>query len=334
MQIGVLGAGTWGVALARMLHKEGKKVIVWSAIEKEVVELSKNRVHPNLMGMKIPKAIEFTTDIKKACAGKKIILFAVPSVFLRSTVEKVAPFIHDGQIIVDVAKGIEPTTTLTMSGVIYDELKKHGKDANVKVVALSGPTHAEEVALDMPTTIVSACEDIKTAKIVQDAFMNENFRVYVNEDILGVELAGSLKNIIALASGMATGLGYGDNARAALITRGAKEIADLGRAMGANEKTFSGLAGVGDLIVTATSVHSRNNRAGMLMGKGVSCAEAIKLVGMVVEGVNAVPAAVKLAEKYNVELPIISAVNAVIEGKLDAKDAVRNLMTRDKKAEF
>lgn len=334
MQIGVLGAGTWGVALARMLHNDGKKVVVWSALENEVENLSKSRVHPNLLGMKIPKGIEFTTDIKKACSGKKIILFAVPSVFLRDTVKKAAPYINDGQIIVDVAKGIEPDTMLTMSGVILDQLKALDDKKSVKVVALSGPTHAEEVALDMPTTIVSACEDLKVAKIVQDSFMNENFRVYVNSDILGVELAGSLKNIIALASGMASGLGYGDNARAALITRGAKEIADLGKAMGANEKTFSGLAGVGDLIVTATSVHSRNNRAGMLMGKGVSCAEAIKLVGMVVEGVNAVPAAKKLAEKYGVELPIVNAVDAVIKGNLDPKDAVRDLMTRDKKAEF
>ena len=334
MQIGVLGAGTWGVALARMLHNDGKKVVVWSALENEVENLSKSRVHPNLLGMKIPKGIEFTTDIKKACSGKTIILFAVPSVFLRDTVKKAAPYINDGQIIVDVAKGIESDTMLTMSGVILDQLKALDDKKSVKVVALSGPTHAEEVALDMPTTIVSACEDLKVAKTVQDIFMNENFRVYTNSDILGVELAGSLKNIIALASGMASGLGYGDNARAALITRGAKEIADLGKAMGANEKTFSGLSGVGDLIVTATSVHSRNNRAGMLMGKGVSCAEAIKLVGMVVEGVNAVPAAKKLAEKYKVELPIVNAVDAVIKGNLDPKDAVRDLMTRDKKAEF
>ncbi len=204
MHIGVLGAGTWGIALARMLHNEGKKITVWSAIEKEVQTLSETRIHPNLVGMKIPKGIEFTCDIEKACSGKKIILCAVPSVFLRSTVSKAAPFIHKGQIIVDVAKGIEAETTLTMSGVIKDELSKHGKSDYVKVVALSGPTHAEEVALDMPTAIVSACEDVEAAETVQTAFMNENFRVYVNDDILGVELAAALKNIIALASGMIT----------------------------------------------------------------------------------------------------------------------------------
>ena len=333
MQIGVLGAGTWGIALARMLYNQGKKVVVWSALEKEVETLSKERVHPNLVGMKIPKGIDFTTDIKKVVSGKKILLFAVPSVYLRATVNKASKYITDSQIIVDVAKGIEPLTTLTMSQVIEDELAKCGKNG-IRVVALSGPTHAEEVALDMPTTIVSACKDIKTAKIIQEIFANENFRVYTNTDVLGVELSGALKNVIALASGMVTGLGYGDNARAGVITRGIKEIAQLGKAMGADERTFSGLAGVGDLIVTATSVHSRNNRAGMLMGKGVSCEEAIKLVGMVVEGVNAVPAAKTLAEKYGVELPIVFAVADIIAGKLDVKDAVKNLMTRPMIEEF
>jgi glycerol-3-phosphate dehydrogenase (NAD(P)+) len=333
MKIGVLGAGTWGIALARMLANDDYDVKVWSAIESEVDELSEKRVHRNLPGADIPESIVFTKDIKEVCRDKEILLFAVPSVYVRSTVEKAREFIPDGQIIVDVAKGIEAETLFTMSQVIEDVLKD-GKHDHVKVVALSGPTHAEEVSRDMPTTIVSACKDQNAAKKVQDIFMNTCMRVYTNDDVLGVELCGALKNIIALASGISTGLGNGDNAKAAIITRGMVEMTRLGLAMGAKQETFAGLAGIGDLIVTATSMHSRNNRCGMLIGQGVKPSEAVKQVGMVVEGINALPAAMKLIEKYHVEMPIISMVDAVVKEEVDPRSAVAALMSRDKKNEM
>ncbi len=333
MKIGVLGAGTWGIALARMLANDDYDVTVWSAIESEVDELSEKRVHRNLPGADIPESIVFTKDIEEVCRDKEILLFAVPSVYVRSTVEKAREFIPDGQIIVDVAKGIEAETLFTMSQVIEDVLKD-GKHDHVKVVALSGPTHAEEVSRDMPTTIVSACKDQDAAKRVQDIFMNTCMRVYTNDDVLGVELCGALKNIIALASGISTGLGNGDNAKAAIITRGMVEMTRLGLAMGAKQETFAGLAGIGDLIVTATSMHSRNNRCGMLIGQGVKPSEAVKQVGMVVEGINALPAAMKLIEKYHVEMPIISMVDAVVKEETDPRSAVAALMSRDKKNEM
>ena len=333
MRIGVLGAGTWGMALARMLANDNYDVTVWSAIESEIDELSSTRKHKNLPGMTIPESITFTKDIQKLCSDKEILLFAVPSVYVRSTVAKAKEYIPDGQIIVDVAKGIEAETLFTMSQVIEDELND-GKHENVKVVALSGPTHAEEVAKDLPTTIVSACRDEETAQKVQDIFMNTCMRVYTNDDVLGVELCGALKNIIALASGISTGLGYGDNAKAALITRGMVEMTRLGLAMGARQETFAGLAGIGDLIVTATSMHSRNNRCGMLIGQGVKPKEAVKQVGMVVEGVNALPAAMRLIERYNVEMPITAMVNAVINEQIEPRNAVDTLMQRDKKNEM
>ena len=328
-KIGVLGAGTWGMALARMLSLSGHEVTVWSALEQEVEEFSATRRHPNLPGMVIPDEIVFTKAINQVCKDKEILLFAVPSPFVRATARNAAPYIGDGQIIVDVAKGIEADTRLTMTGIIADELK----NPKVKLVALSGPTHAEEVAKDLPTTIVSACEDMSAAERVQQVFGNTCMRVYTNEDVLGVELCGAMKNIIALASGAALGLGYGDNTKAALITRGMAEITRLGIAMGCKPQTFYGLAGVGDLIVTATSVHSRNNRCGMLIGQGVAPAEAVKQVGMVVEGINALPAAMRLAKEYGVEMPIVAAVDAVIRGEMTAADAVERLMRREQKQE-
>ena len=331
--IGVLGAGTWGIALARMLARSQCEVTVWSALPKEVEDYSKNRTHPNLPGMKIPREICFTGDLEAACAGKDILLFAVPSPFVRQTAKNAAPFISDGQIIVDVAKGIEADTLMTMSEIIEDELQKNGNHSNVKLVALSGPTHAEEVAKDLPTTIVSACKDQATAELVQEIFMNTCMRVYVNDDIRGVELCGAMKNIIALASGISRGLGYGDNTRAALITRGLAEITRLGLAMGCKPETFSGLAGVGDLIVTATSVHSRNNRAGELIGAGATPEEAIRKIGMVVEGINALPAAVRLAQKYDVEMPLTFAADAIVSGKLTPAKAVYKLMEREPRLE-
>ncbi len=333
VKIGILGAGTWGMALARMLSNSDHEVTVWSALEQEVIDYAATRRHPNLPGMVIPDAISFTKEIQEAAAGKDVVMFAVPSVFVRSTAAKARDYIPDGQIIVDVAKGIEPDTLFTLTEVIADELNKDGKHANLKMVALSGPTHAEEVAKDLPTTIVSACEDQETAEFIQDVFMNTCMRVYTNNDVKGVELCGAMKNIIALASGMATGLGYGDNTKAALMTRGMTEITRLGRAMGCQDQTFFGLAGIGDLIVTATSVHSRNNKAGLLIGQGLTPAEAVKQVGMVVEGMNALPAAMELAEAYKVELPLVTAINAVVNQGADPKEAVRKLMERPKKSE-
>lgn len=328
MKITVIGAGTWGIALARMLCKSGHQVVVWSALGEEAYELEKTRRQKNLPNMEIPDEISFTTQIQDACSKRDILLFAVPSVYVRSTAQFAAPFVIESQVIVDVAKGIEPDTLLTMSEVISHEIPQ------AKVVALSGPTHAEEVARDLPTTIVAAHEDISIAEQVQEIFTNSFMRVYTNVDVKGVELCGALKNIIALAAGISAGLGYGDNTKAALITRGLAEIERLGVKMGCLPETFSGLAGMGDLIVTATSKHSRNNRCGYLIGQGYEPAEAVKHVGMVVEGINALPAAMKLAEKYDVEMPIITAVDAIINHGADPKNAVHDLMGRDSKTEL
>ena len=330
MRIGVLGAGTWGVALSRMLSNAGHDVMIWSALEQEIDQLSATCTHPNLPGMEIPKAITYTKSIETICQDKEILLFAVPSPFVRATARKAAPFIRDNQIIVDVAKGIEADTRMTMTQLIGNEIK----NPTVKLVALSGPTHAEEVAKDMPTTIVSACEDAAAADLVQAVFTTGCMRVYTNDDVHGVELCGALKNVIALASGIATGLGCGDNARAALITRGIAEISRLGAAMGCREQTFGGLAGIGDLIVTATSMHSRNNRCGMMIGQGLSREEATAQVGMVVEGLNALPAALRLAEQYSVEMPIVETVNAIVSGEISAREAIHILMTRGQKSEL
>ena len=329
-RIGVVGAGTWGVALARMLCNAGNTVTIWSAIESEIDQMSATHTHPNLPGMEIPEDIRYTKSMQQVCDGMDILLFAVPSPFVRATARKAAPFVTDGQIIVDVAKGIEADTLYTMTQIIRDEIK----NPKVKLVALSGPTHAEEVARDLPTTIVSASEDPAAADLVQEVFTTGCMRVYTNDDVHGVELCGALKNVIALASGIATGLGCGDNARAALITRGIAEISRLGAAMGCREQTFGGLAGIGDLIVTATSMHSRNNRCGMLLGQGVPVEEATRQVGMVVEGLNALPAALHLAKQYNVEMPIVETVDAVVSGQTPVADAVRLLMTRGQKSEL
>ncbi len=328
--IGILGAGTWGIALARMLTNCGHDVVVWSALPEEIEALSATRRQRNLPDMVIPERTRFTKDIAVACAGRDVLLFAVPSVFVRATAKAAAPHIPEGQVIVDVAKGIEPGTLYTMTQVIRDEMG----DRRVSVVALSGPTHAEEVARDLPTTIVSACTDADVARKVQDVFMNSCLRVYTNPDVEGVELCGAVKNIIALAAGISAGLGFGDNTKAALITRGMAEIARLGKAMGCYEQTFAGLAGIGDLVVTATSRHSRNNRCGELIGQGVPPKEAVERVGMVVEGVNAIPATLQLARRYHVSMPITEAVDAVVNGGMAPRDAVDRLMSREKRSEI
>ena len=329
MNIGVLGAGTWGVAFSRMLCNMDYNVTVWSALEMELEKLSKERRHPNLADMIIPDKVKFTKNIDDACVGMDFVVIAVPSVFVRSVAQKAKPYISENTIIVNLAKGIEQDSFMTMTDVIADEL---GKD--VKIVTLSGPTHAEEVAKDLPTTIVSASSDISAAEKVQNAFSNSFFRVYTNTDVAGVELCGAVKNVIALAAGISTGLGYGDNAKAALITRGITELARLGVALGCEKETFYGLAGMGDLIVTSTSVHSRNNQAGVLIGKGYSADDAAREIGMVVEGLYALSATIGLANKYGVEMPIVFAIDEVVNKGAKPDKIVNMLMLREYKNEI
>ncbi|MGN1267861.1 MAG: NAD(P)H-dependent glycerol-3-phosphate dehydrogenase [Dorea sp.] len=326
--IGVIGAGSWGTALALTLHKNGHHVRVWSISEDEVRMLSEEREHKSkLPGVKIPDDMEFTTDLESAVKGKDFVVLAVPSSFTRNTARNMSSFVAEGQIIVDVAKGIEESTLMTLSQQIEEEIPQ------ADVAVLSGPSHAEEVGRGLPTTVAVGAKSEKTALYLQEMFSNEVFRVYTSPDRLGMELGGSLKNVIALAAGIADGMGYGDNTKAALITRGIAEISRLGVKMGGAEESFSGLTGIGDLIVTCASVHSRNRKAGYLMGQGKSMQEAMDEVQMVVEGVYSTKAAVKLGQKYGVSLPIINKVNEVLfEGK-DPKEAVNELMLRDSKSE-
>lgn len=328
MRIGVVGAGTWGMALARTLYNNGDKVTVWSALPDEIQELKATRRQRNLPNMKIPDGIEFTLNINEVCEEQDYILFAVPSVFVKSTAHLASEYVSRGQVIVDVAKGIDSDSLKTMSELINEEIPQ------AVVVALSGPTHAEEVARDLPTTIVAANASIDIVKNVQRDFTTPTLSVFTNTDIRGVEICGALKNIIALSAGISAGLGYGDNAKAALITRGLNEIAELGNKMGCQPETFSGLAGVGDLIVTATSKHSRNNRCGYLIGEGYSVDDAIKQVGMVVEGINALNAAMRLAQDYEVDMPIISAVNSIINEGNSPESVIGALMGNGERTEL
>ena len=328
-QIGILGAGTWGLALSNVLCKVGHDVQVWSALPEEIDQLNVTRKNKNLPELILPKEVSLIKSDEEICKDKDILIFAVPSVYMRSTVKRVKQFINDTQLIVSVAKGFETSTLDTMSDIIEDEA---GINSD-RVIALSGPTHAEEVAKELPTTIVACCTNNENATKVQDIFENTCIRAYTNSDVKGVELCGALKNVIAISVGISTGLGYGDNARAALITRGMVEIKRLGLKMGCREETFDGLAGIGDLIVTATSMHSRNNRCGILIGKGYKVDDAVKEVGMVVEGLNALPGAVKLAEKYNVEMPIVNALNDIVNNGKSAKEVVYDLMNRETKGE-
>lgn len=328
--IGILGAGTWGLALAKMLAETGKEVVVWSALEGEIEELKKTGRCSKLSDIVLPQNIQYTNSIEEVCANKDIIMFAVPSIFIRETSRKVKDYIKEDQIIVDVSKGIEADTFYTLTEVIADELK--GK--RVHLVTLSGPTHAEEVVRGLPTTIVAASHEHEVAESVQAFFASPYMRVYTNGDIRGVEICGALKNIIALATGMSDGLGYGDNAKAALITRGLAEVSRLGTKLGCEPETFSGLGCMGDMIVTCTSVHSRNHKCGYLIGQGVGVADAIKQVGMVVEGINVLPVAVSMAKTYEVEMPIIEMVNSIVNDGLHPKDAVDALLDRPLKREL
>ena len=332
--IGVLGAGTWGTALARMLAVNGHNVTMWSALPQELIELKNTRKHKNLPGCTLPESISYTRDLHDSLQGRDTSLFAVPSPYVRTTARACLPHLAPFQVIVDVAKGIEAGSLMTMSQVIQSEVDSQPGLQGVRVVALSGPTHAEEVALDLPTAIVASSEDMAAADKAQDIFMNPNFRVYTNNDVIGVELGGAVKNIIALGCGIACGLGYGDNARAALITRGAAEISRLAPVCGGSAGTIAGLAGIGDLIVTCTSVHSRNFRAGVLMGQGKTSEQAVAEVGMVVEGLNALPGVKALAAKYHVEMPIVNMVDAIVSGHVPVRDAVDKLMGRRKTTEF
>ena len=326
--VGVMGAGSWGTALALLLHSNGHQVTVWSINEEEVEMLSKEREHKSkLPGVKIPEDMVFTSDMETAMKEKDFLVLAVPSAFTRGTARRMKPFVGERQIIVDVAKGIEEDTLMTLSQQIEEEIPQ------ADVAVLSGPSHAEEVGRGLPTAVVIGAKTEETARYLQEMFMNHVFRVYISSDMLGMELGGALKNVIALAAGIADGMGYGDNTKAALITRGIAEIARLGVKMGGALESFTGLTGIGDLIVTCASVHSRNRKAGYLMGQGKTMEEAMAEVKMVVEGVYSAKAAAKLGKKYGVALPIVDKVNEVLfEGK-DPKEAVDELMLRDSKAE-
>ncbi len=327
--VAVVGAGSMGTAMAILLSKNGNNVRLWSPMKDEISMLKANREHvTRLPGVKVPKSVEFTTDIKLAVANADVVVLAVPSQTTRQNCKTLANLIHKDTIVVTCSKGIEDGTCKLLAEIMQEELP----DNNIAV--LSGPSHAEEIARDIPTTVVAASENIEIARFLQDLFMTPNFRVYTNTDVIGVELGGALKNIIALCAGISDGLGFGDNTKAALMTRGIAEISRLGVALGGNADTFSGLTGVGDLIVTCTSMHSRNRRAGILIGQGKSVQEALEEVNMVVEGVATTKPAYELAKKHGVSMPITSeAYSILFEGK-EPRLAVGDLMTRDKKTEM
>ena len=328
MKIGVLGAGSWGTALAVLLHENGHEVTLWSIDKREVAMIDEKREQvEKLPGVRIPDRIAVTNDVESSVAGKDILVMAVPSIFIRSTSKMIAPYVKEGQLIVNVAKGIEEETLMNMTDIIEDEIKQ------ARVGVLSGPSHAEEVGRGIPTTVVAGAHDKKTAEEIQEAFMSPVFRVYTSPDMVGIELGAALKNVIALAAGIVDGLGLGDNTKAALITRGIAEITRLGLAMGGRFETFIGLSGIGDLIVTCTSTHSRNHNAGYLIGQGKSYQEAMDEVKMVVEGVYSAKAALALAKKYNVEVPITEQVNQVLFEGRSAKDAVTSLLMRNRTSE-
>lgn len=325
----VLGTGSWGSALAIALCNNGYKVDMWTRNEKQAEEINTTRENSKFLpGVVFPDNITVSTNLESVIKDSKIVVLAVPSQAVRSVSKQIKPFIKKEQIIVDVAKGLEKGTGLRLSEVVKEELPDN------EYVTLSGPSHAEEVSRYMPTTIVAASPNLKVAETVQAAFMNPVLRVYTNPDIIGVELGGALKNIIAFGAGMCDGLGYGDNTKAALMTRGITEIGRLGVAMGADVTTFTGLSGIGDLIVTCTSMHSRNRRAGILMGQGKSLEETLDEVQMVVEGIVATEVAYKVGKELNIDLPITNAIYSVLYQGVDPKEAVNSLMTRNKKNEM
>ena len=328
MNITMIGCGAWGMALTAHLERKGHKVTVWAHSPEEAERLTRERSLPNAFrDVTFAEGIIFTNDRNEAIREAQLIVFAVASPFTRSTAESFASFIPEDAVIVSVTKGIEEATLMTQAEILTDILPGR------RIVALSGPTHAEEVIKGLPTTIVSASADMEAAEMVQDAFISDVLRVYTNPDVLGVELGGSLKNVIALAAGVADGMGYGDNIKAALITRGIHEMSRLAIKMGAQTSTLYGLSGMGDLIVTCASMHSRNRQAGILMGRGMSMDDAMKEVGQVVEGVYSAKAAIALARKYEVSLPITEEVNKVLFENKDPRESLRDLMIRDARSE-
>ena len=328
-KISVIGAGSWGSALALSLYKNNHKVYMWTRDKEQVKEICDTKQNSKFLpGIIFPENLIVSDNLEEVIKDSEIIVLAVPSQAVRSVCKQMKQFVKENQIIVDVAKGLERETGLRLSEVVKEELP------NNPYVALSGPSHAEEVSKFMPTTLVAACEEIKYAEEVQDAFMSPSLRVYTNPDIVGVELGGALKNIIAFGAGMCDGLGYGDNTKAALMTRGIAEMGRLGVAMGANVNTFTGLAGIGDLIVTCTSMHSRNRRAGILMGQGKTLQETLDEVKMVVEGITATEVAYKVSRQLNIDMPITEAIYSVLYEGANANEAVLELMTRAKKHEM
>lgn len=327
-KVGIIGAGSWGTAIGVLLTNNGHEVTMWSAIGSEIDMLNETHEHKDkLPGVVLSEKMTFTKNLKEAVEAKDLLVLAVPSVFTRQTAKQMKEYVANGQIIVNVAKGMEETTLMTLSEIVEEEIPQ------AMVTVLSGPSHAEEVGKGIPTTIVVGAKKRAIAEFVQEIFTSKVFRVYISPDVLGIELGAALKNVVALAAGMADGLGYGDNTKAALITRGIAEISRLGTAMGGKAETFSGLSGIGDLIVTCASMHSRNRRAGILIGQGKTMEEAMDEVKMVVEGVYSAKAAVALAEKYHIEMPIVEQVNEILFHAKTAKDAVEELMVRDLKSE-
>ena len=327
-RVSVIGAGSWGTALAVLLAHNGHEVTIWSHDPYEIEMLSTKREQADkLPGVKLPENVKVSSDMEESLKGMDVVVMAVPSPVVRSVAKQMAPSIADGQIIVNVAKGIEDETYMTLTDIIEEEIP------NAEVCVLSGPSHAEEVGRGIPTTVVVGSKKKEVAEFLQDVFMNEVFRVYTNPDIIGIELGGALKNVIALAAGTTDGLGFGDNTKAALMTRGIAELTRLGVALGGKPETFSGLTGIGDLIVTCTSVHSRNRKAGYLIGQGMTADEAMKEVKMVVEGVYSAKAALGLAKKYGVSVPIVEAVNKVLFENADPREEVSNLLLRERRKE-
>lgn len=326
-KITVLGAGGFGISLAVMADNYGHEVTVWSSIKEEIEAIRRDgEQKQKLAGVKIPKSVKLSTDIS-CIAGCDMVLFGIPTAFVRKVARQAAPYITSNMIVLNTGKGFEADTHKRMSEVLSEEIK------NASIVAMSGPSHAEEVGLGIPTTVAVASLDKKAAYYVQDILCNEVFRIYVNHDIVGCEIGGALKNIIALSSGICDGLGYGDNTKAALMTRGVSEIARLGIAMGAKLETFAGLTGIGDLIVTCTSMHSRNRRAGILIGQGVAPLDAVKQIGTV-EGYPCCKAAWELCQKLKVEMPITEQLNKILFEGGTVKEALSNLMTRPNRHEL
>lgn len=325
MKIMMLGSGAWGTALANLLCENGHHVILWNRSEEKAARMAQTRENPRLRGVKLHAVMEITSDISKA-GECEMVVFATPSFALRDTASLVKPYLRQS-ILVSATKGVDAETGLRMTQIIEAE-------TGMKAVSLSGPSHAEEVSQGLPTGCVAACSDISLAEQVQDVFMNEYFRIYTSDDVIGVELSGAMKNVIALCAGVCDGLGYGDNSKALLITRGLAELSGLVTALGGRSNTFAGLAGVGDTIVTCTSMHSRNRRAGILIGQGVPVAEAMEQVGAVVEGYYAAGSVWKLSQKAGVEMPICQQAYAVLYKGENPANTVRSLMAREKRPEF